>query len=899
MIESGDSPRPLSRVLFEMSCCRPRSFASIPLVGGLASVVVWWGGLVAARGQEIGFSVSMPVPGQAVTITVPGAGSGGSVSVSDPRSTVINLTTDTEGRSLWTPSVCGKHTVTAGGLSTTLWVTFRPLVFHWWDATLAQKNVTTVMSDDPAWRHRGVSTVKWVGGEAYSRGIDGHSWTTAPEWLGHWMGGDAAEGVAIDEAFFDSGFPTDPIVDAISQLRRERGTGYAIHLWSMGFGAGFAHHAETLRNDQIKVLIEDYTGDWETHLSKWAHARAYGLADQSVFGIWPGQAPLTTVAALRADLGLLRLAAPEAPGIAIFDPDPALLPAIDQAIEDYFLKPVIHLSHPANGKLRVWNLGNYLAIGFALEFLDGSGGLIQAHDLSSLPPDGRIEIIPPPSAVHARISQPSGSIDLYEGNEEYPGALVPVRPAGRHVWSYGGGDGRWSTSSNWSPEGPPPGNLDSGRFAWFDGSVAGPSAVQAKAGETSIERVFFADAGWSIDGDPVSQDFYTYSINSEGAGTNTIHIGISARDVVPAIFRVGTGNTLVINGRVGAVRNSGGLRKFGLGELILNHTNTFLGDVWIRGGILTLGGSGSLGNGHYDAPVTIDRGCTMRYGSSSAQRLSAGIHGEGDFVQAGPGSVTLEGESASTGTVSVRGGALVVNGPLAQAEVTVESAGVIGGVGPFGTTLDVSGTLAPGAGGIGTLTAKNVILSGRYQCEVDAGSADQLIVSDDLDLTGSALEVFPIGGGFVGEHYVIARYATLSGRFAMEPEGYKVHYNQGIGGNEIWLVRWSNYTAWSERHAAGGAMDLDHDHDGIANGVEYFMGAGANPAESPGFLEWPKSLFYEGIYGTDYWLESSPDFETWTKVPGNDPRLHDGGTLRYQVAPNETRGFLRLHVAGP
>ncbi|HRE00948.1 MAG TPA: hypothetical protein PLV68_06585, partial [Ilumatobacteraceae bacterium] len=124
-----------------------------------------------------------------------------------------------------------------------------------------------------------------MGGEAYSRGIDGHSWTTAPEWLGHWMGGDAADGVAIDEAFFDSGFPTDPIVDAISQLRQERGTGYAIHLWSMGFGAGFAHHAETLRNDQIKVLIEDYTGDWETHLSKWAHARAYGLADQSVFGI--------------------------------------------------------------------------------------------------------------------------------------------------------------------------------------------------------------------------------------------------------------------------------------------------------------------------------------------------------------------------------------------------------------------------------------------------------------------------------------------------------------------------------------------------------------------------------------------------------------------------------------
>lgn len=899
-IEKGASYHPLRGVFFEMSCCHP-SFSPVDLLVRIiaAVVVVGWSGLVVANGQVIGFSVSMPVPGQEVTISVPGAGMGGGVSISDPRSSVITLTTDAEGRSLWTPSICGKHTVAAGSLSTTIWVTSRPLIFHWWDASLAQKNITSVMSDDPAWIHRGVSAVKWVGGEAYSRGIDGHFWTTASEWLSHWMQGDAADGVAIDEAFFDSGFPTDPIVHAISQLRQARGGGYAIHLWSMGFGAGFADHAETLRNDQVKVLIEDYTGDWETHLAKWAHARAYGLADQSVFGIWPGQAPLTSVAAVRADLALLRLAAPEAPGVAIFDPDPALLPAIDQAIEDFFLKPVIHLSHPANGKLRVWNLGNDLSVGFALEFLDGSGGLVQTHDLSDLTPEGQVEIVPPPSAVHARVIQPAGAIDLYEGNEQYSGGLIPVQVAGRHVWTNSSGDGRWSTSTNWSPDGPPPGNLDSGRFASFDGSVAGPSVVLAKGGETSIERVFFSDAGWSIDGDPVSQNFYTYSINSEGSGTNTIHIGISARDVVPAIFRVGTGNTLVIHGRVGAVRNSGGLRKFGLGELILNHANTFLGDTWIRGGTVSIGGSGSLGNGDYDAPITIDRGCTLRYGSSSAQRLSGGIHGEGDFVQAGPGRVILEGESASTGAVSVRGGALVVNGPLSHAGVTVEPGGLIGGTGPFGGHLHVDGTLAPGAGGIGTLTAGKVVLSGRYQCEVDGESADQLILSDHLDLTGSTLEVFPIGSGFVEEHYVIARYATLTGRFAAEPEGYKVHYHQGVGGNEIWLVRWSNYAAWSERHADGEAIDRDFDHDGIPNGVEYFTGAGAIPGESPSSLEWPKSLFYDGIYGTDYWLESSLDFETWTMVPGNDPLLLDGETLRYMIPPNEARGFWRLHVAGP
>jgi len=860
-------------------------------------------GILAAAemviGQSIGFSVAMPVREQAVTITVPGLAAGGTITVTDPRSFSTQLSSDALGRSSWTPTTCGKHTVTSGSLTATIWVTVRPMIFHWWDASLAQKNVTTVMSNDAAWKPRGVSAVKWVGGEAYSRGVDGHSWTQAAEWFSHWSQGNVADGVAIDEAFFDSGFPTDPIVQAISQLRAARGPEYSIHLWSMGFGAGFSDHAETLRNEQVKVLIEDYTGDWDTHLGKWAHARSYGLADQAVFGIWPGNAPLTTTAALRADFALLRLAAPEAPGIAIFDPDPAMLPAIDQAIEDYFLKPIIHLSNPANGMLGVWNLGNDLAIGFALEFLDSTGSVLQTQTVSDLPANGKRELTVPVGAVDARVVHPPGTANLYEDNSLYPNARFPVQVPGRHVWSNGNGDGRWSTSGNWSPTGPPPGNIDSGQFAWFDGSVATPSAVAAKSGETSIGRIHFADAGWSIDGDPVTQDLYTYSINSEGSGINTVNIGISARDVVPAVFRVGTGNTLVFNGRVGAARNGGGLRKFGLGKLVLNHTNTFLGDTWIRGGTVSIGGSGSVGDGTYDAPITIDHGCSFRYGSSAAQKLSGGIHGDGGFVQAGPGVVTLEGESATTGSVLVQAGHLVVNGSLSHARVTVDHAGLIGGTGPFGGTMVVEGALAPGSEGAGTLDAENVVLSGRFLCEVDGVGADQLILSGGLDLTGANLEVSPIGSGFTQDHYVIARYATLTGRFATEPEGYQVHYDQGSNGNEIWLVRWSNYAAWSERHADGESIDLDHDHDGIANGVEYFTGIDAIPGASSGLLQWPKSLFYDGVYGTDYWLESSPDFETWTMVPGEDPRLLDGGSLRYTIPPNVARGFLRLHVTGP
>lgn len=861
-----------------------------------------FGIVAAASGQAIEFSVAIPVVNETVTITVPGLEAGGLVTVTDSRAVVQQLSVDASGRVSWQPPRCGKHSVASAGVTETIWVTARPMTFHWWDAALAQRNVTSVMSSDPAWKPRGVTAVKWVGGEAYARGVDGHSWTEAAEWFDHWTQGSPAEGVAIDEAFFDSGFPSDPIVEAISLLRAARGPDYSVFLWSMGFGAGFAEQSISLRDDGVQVLIEDYSGDWDTHLSKWAYARAYGLEDQTVFGIWPGNAPLSSPAAVRADLALLRLAAPEAKGIAIFAPAESLLPAIDAAIEDYFLKPILYLSNPTNGNLGVWNLGNDEAVGFLIEFLDGAGSLLQSQDLSNLAANEQRELTVPSQAVHARIIHPAATANLYENNSRFPNAWFPVGVPGRYVWNNSQGNHEWVTPGNWAPQGPPPGNLDSDNFACFDGGIVVPATVLAKSGETSIEEVHFIDAGWRIAGDPVTQNFYTYSIRSEGVGTNVIDIGISARDVVPALFRVGTGNTLVINGRVGAARNSGGVRKFGLGELILNEVNSYLGDTVIRGGTITVGGTGLLGQGSYAAELTIHNGCTFQYRSSAEQRLTGEVGGNGDLLKNGPGVLILEGDNPLSGSVSVQAGELILKGALPQARVEVGPAALLGGTGTFGKSVLVSGTLSPGLRGTGNLSAENVILSGRFLCEVDGGQTDKLSLSGKLDLTGSSLEVSPIGSGFTAGPYPIATYASLSGRFSSVTEGYVVRYEEGVNGNEIWLERSVSYLAWAALHAGGEAMELDHDQNGIANGVEYFMGSGVFPdvaGDPEKELRWPKRSFYAGVYGTDYWLEKTTDFSSWTRVPVDDPQLRDEDSLRYVIPPGVSRLFLRLRVTGP
>ena len=865
------------------------------------------------HGQTIQVSVAMPVAQQAVTITVPGLGAGGIITCTDSHAVATQLIANAASQAVWTPVRNGKYTLSCGTATQTMWVTSRPMTFHWWRATLAQANVTTVMSSGAEWQARGVIAVEWTGGEAYSRGKDGHWWTEPEDWTNGWSYVNTAGGMAIDEAYCDAEFPTDQIIQAAAMERQACGANYSISLWSSGFGSGFAANAAILKANNVAVLIEDYNGDWDLHVSRWAAARSYGLQNQAVPGIWPGHALLTTATAIRADIAWVRLAAPEANGIAIFDPvpdpnpdpaqDSALLAATDQAIEDYFLKPVIYLSLPASGQLAVWNIGNDDATGFSLQFLDSSGGVLQTVDLSTLAANGQRLLTIPSGGVNARINNPSGTANLYADNSHYTNGLYPLSVPGRYVWNNSNGDNLWSALGNWNPHGPPPGNLDSGNFACFDGSVIAPMTVTAKAGETSIKSVQFATAGWTIAGNATAQDFYAYGISSAGAGTNTINIGVSARNVVPAVFTVDTGNTLVVNGLVGAVRNSGGVTKYGLGVLVLSNANTYTGDTIVHGGTVTLGGAGRLGNGTYAGVISLANGCALNYNSSLAQTFNGTISGSGGLIQNGPGTLTLGGSGTLTGGVTVNSGTLLVNGSLGSAAATVASGGTLGGTGTAGGTITVNGAIAPGVG-VGVLTAGNVVLAGHYRCDIDDTAADKLAVTGSLNLTGATLNVSLLAGGFTQPHYVIASYASLTGAFASVPAGYLVRYNQGSGANELWLEEPAGYAAWAVLHAGGQTANLDFDHDGLSNGVEFFMGnTGSGFTACPGIVAgkvaWPKGIAYTGIYGTDYVVQTSADLNIWTDVTASDPNLSDGSPLRYTLPANNPKRFVRLKVTGP
>jgi autotransporter-associated beta strand protein len=686
------------------------------ILAALLLAALTFGGGRNSCGQSIQVSVAMPVTNQAVTITVPGLAEGGLINITDSHAETTQLVVNASGQAVWTPSRYGKYSISSGAAVQTMWVTARPMTFHWWSCTTAQTNVTVVMQRDAAWQARGVTCVDWTGGEAYSRGVDGHYWTNAVDWFNGWSYAYSTGGMAIDEAYCDAGFPTDPILQAIAMVRQAQGSNYSLNLWSAGFGGNFAAGAALLKSNNVTVLIEDYYGTWDLHASRWAAVRSYGLENQSISGIWPGTSPLTNEAAVRGDMALVRLAAPEANGIAIFAPltnsftPPVLssvLNACDQGIEDYFLKPLIYLSASSSTQLLVWNLGNDDAAGFSLELLNGSGAVVQTVDLSTLTADGKWTLPIPTGAVNARVVNPPGTANLYTGNSKYSTGLYPFIEPGRYTWNNANGDHLWNTSGNWYPSGPPPGNIDSGNSAYFDGAVVAPHTVNAASGETSIGSVQLVTGGWTIAGSPTSQDFYTYSLSSSGAGTNIINIGISARDVVPAFLTVGASNTLVMNGLVGAVRNNGGLIKNGAGTLILTYANTFTGGATINAGTLVAEPAALPGN--------VSNAGTLQLGRSTGAVLLSSLR------VSGAGLTILTDDDNGYINLSAAN-QLSAGGDLLATNVHVNQLGYSQAVGGFGgngfwynngapctLTLGNNGNSATYSGSISDATASSAI----------------------------------------------------------------------------------------------------------------------------------------------------------------------------------------------
>ncbi len=411
-------------------------------------------------------------------------------------------------------------------------------------------------------------------------------------------------------------------------------------------------------------------------------------------------------------------------------------------------------------------------------------------------------------------------------------------------------------------------------------------------------------------------------------------------DVANVTFASGIGNS-----------STAALVKTGPGQLTLTQPSTYSGGTTLSQGTLEFSNDG-LGTA---GSVTMN-GAILRWGTGNTQDISSrivmvdaktasfstngndvtfatafGNSSTGNLAKTTTsGILTLTGANTYTGTTSVGGGTLRVNGSLDAASAVTVTGGDLGGSGTIGgsVTVAAAGNVAPGASA-GTLTigggldiSAMAAGTGKLKFELDAlaGTNDLLAVGGALtlgagDLGIDNLAITNLGGLQAGTYTLITSTGlsgTVNGAVAEIATGFNGQLQ--VSGNNLQLVVTAasgGYAAWQAANSTAGGLNEDHDGDGVDNGTEYFLfgsasstGFTALPGVNGNSVTWTKAATgYDGAYNTDFFVETSDtlaagSWVTAAEGTGADKVEITGNNVKYTF-PTGSKKFARLKVTGP
>lgn len=296
------------------------------------------------------------------------------------------------------------------------------------------------------------------------------------------------------------------------------------------------------------------------------------------------------------------------------------------------------------------------------------------------------------------------------------------------------------------------------------------------------------------------------AINLAGNVTNNANLAIASINLNMALqqdttFAVNFGGNTRID-VAGNISGAYGINKVGAGALrITTAAKTYTGATTITAGSIDIVSGGlpantdlSIASGAFmqlnNASQTVDglsgAGNVTKIGSGSrgltvGQNNEASANFTGNLIQSagtlsltkvGTGTQIISGTGNTyTGSTTVNGGTLLVNGTIGSGNTTVATLGTLGGGGTLGGITTVNGLLDPGAGAglIGTLTfGTNLTLSASstttFQLDRNAGqSADLLNVLGALTLGGTN-NIVNIGAALIaGDLFDLFNSPSISG----------------------------------------------------------------------------------------------------------------------------------------
>ena len=366
------------------------------------------------------------------------------------------------------------------------------------------------------------------------------------------------------------------------------------------------------------------------------------------------------------------------------------------------------------------------------------------------------------------INQPltSDNLALNVGSGGPAGGFQPFQVDALFSWT-GATSRIWSTSTNWSPLGPP-GAADT---AVFDRAFTNQPII---TGGTSIGTLSMTTG--VAQNVAITASSGTFFITGQGI------LGTGVLVDNPNAFTLTIAANLSITNSQAWTNNSGNLF-------------TVNGAVDLGGNAVTVNGTGET-------------------------RISGTVSGAGsvsDLIKDGSGTLTLTGTNTYSGGTTVTGGTLLVSNTAGSgtgtAAVTVSNAGTtLGGSGTISgpVTVNAGANMAPGNGGNNTAVfntgALTLASASNFRVDINGTTVgsqyDQLRVpTGGVTITGSNLVVTVGTTLSLGQTFTILNKATLgliTGTFAGIPEGgtvagsngtvFSVSYIAGDGRNDVVLT---------------------------------------------------------------------------------------------------------------